>query len=428
MIEHTGRQLGATSIEDVAAALALDDPDRGTLLLEMLAAALAAAEPEAAVARTLGNVDLGETPVTVVALGKAAPAMARGAVSALGDRVQGGIVVSNHADRVPPGMELLVTGHPVPDRRSLGAGRRLLDVVASVTPASRVLFLVSGGGSALAEVPAARLSIGDLVATAEVLTAAGVPIDEMNTVRTHLSAIKGGRLAAATRARTMTVLLSDVPESTPYAIASGPTLPCPSVPSDALEVLRSHRLIERVPAHVVDFLTTAPAPPAVPDGYVMAADGSTAATAAVAAATQRGVAALRSPEPLTGPAAATARRALTDTAVGAITVMAGETTVEVRGSGMGGRNQEAALAAAMEVQGGTTMFAAFGTDGVDGPTDAAGALVDGFTTDRIRAGGVDPATALAANDSHPALDLARALIRCGPTGTNVADLWIVDRR
>jgi hydroxypyruvate reductase len=95
---------------------------------------------------------------------------------------------------------------------------------------------------------------------------------------------------------------------------------------------------------------------------------------------------------------------------------------------MGGRNQEAALAAAMEVQGGTTMFAAFGTDGVDGPTDAAGALVDGLTTDRIRAGGVDPATALAANDSHPALDLARALIRCGPTGTNVADLWIVDRR
>jgi glycerate-2-kinase len=428
MSEQTGRRLGATPIEDVAAALALGDRDRGMLLLEMLAAALAAAEPEAAVARALAKVDLGEEPVTIVALGKAAPAMARGAVRALGDRVQGGIVVSNHADPVPPGMELLVTGHPVPDNRSLGAGRRLLDVVAAVPPSSRVLFLVSGGGSALADVPAAGLSLEDLVATAEALTVAGVPIDEMNTLRTHLSAIKGGRLAAATRARTMTVLLSDVPDSAPYAIASGPTLPCPTVPSDALEVLKTYRLLERVPAHVVDLLTSAPAPPAVADCYVVAADGSTAATAAVAAATQRGIAALRSPEPLTGPAAATARRALADSAVGAITVLAGETTVEVRGGGRGGRNQEAALAAAMELQGSTTMFAAFGTDGVDGPTDAAGALVDGFTTGRIRAGGVDPAAALAANDSHPTLDVARALIRCGPTGTNVADLWIVDRR
>ena len=428
MIEHTGALLGATPIEDVAATLALDDPGRGMLLLEMLAAALAAAEPEAAVARTIESGDLGEAPVTVVALGKAAPAMARGAAGALGDRVQGGIVVSNHADRVPPGFELLVTGHPVPDQRSLGAGRRLLEVVAAVGPASQVLFLVSGGGSALAEVPAAGLSLEDLVATAAVLTAAGVPIDEMNTVRTHLSAIKGGRLAAATRARAMTVLLSDVPDSTPHAIASGPTLPCPSVPGDALEVLRSHRLIERVPALVVQSLTAAPAPPAVPEGYVVAADGSTAATAAAAAATQRGVEALRSPRPLTGAAAATARRALTDAAGGAITVMAGETIVEVRGGGLGGRNQEAALAAAMELQGGSTMFAAFGTDGIDGPTKAAGALVDGSTAGRIRAGGVDPATALAANDSHPALATARALIRCGPTGTNVADLWIVDRR
>lgn len=428
MSEHTGRRLGATSIDDVAATLALGDPDRGMLLLEMLAAALAAAEPEAAVAHTIGKIDLDEAPVTIVALGKAAPAMARGAGGALGERVQGGIVVSNHADPVPPGMELLVTGHPVPDRRSLEAGRRLLDVVAAVPSASRVLFLVSGGGSALAEVPAGGLSLHDLVATAGALTAAGVPIDEMNTVRTHLSAIKGGRLAATARVPTMTVLLSDVPDSTPYAIASGPTLPCPSVPGDALEVLRSHRLLGRVPASVVDLLTTAPAPPAVSDGYVVAADGSTAATAAVAAATQRGIAALHSPKPLTGAAAVTARRALAETAVGAITVLAGETTVEVRGGGTGGRNQEAALAAAIEMQGSTAMFAAFGTDGVDGPTDAAGALVDGFTTGRIRAGGVDPATALAANDSHPALDVAGALIRCGPTGTNVADLWIVDRR
>jgi len=113
---------------------------------------------------------------------------------------------------------------------------------------------------------------------------------------------------------------------------------------------------------------------------------------------------------------------------GEITIFAGETTVEVKGTGRGGRNQEAALASALHEAGGSSVFVAFGTDGVDGPTDAGGAMIDGSTAQRIRQGGLDPSVALAANDSHPALDAGGALIRCGPTGTNVADIWIVDRR
>lgn len=418
--------LAGKSVDEIVAALAVGDKERSRLLMEMLVAALEAVEPGAAVARALVDDDLEGKPITIVALGKAAPAMARAAGTLLEGRVRGGIVVSNHVAPVPGGLELLVTSHPIPDQSSIDAGKRLLELVAAVPAASRVLFLVSGGGSALAEAPAGGIGLDDLVTVSAALARAGIPIEDMNTVRTHLSAIKGGRLAAASAAPSTTILVSDVPASAPHLIASGPTVPCPTRPGDALDILARHHLTDRLPDRVVRALAAAPAPPAVNGNHVVAADAVMAARAGVAAAERAGAAATVSSVALCGPARDMVREALAVAERGSITIFAGETTVEVTGTGIGGRNQEAALVAAFTPPSG--MFVTFGTDGIDGPTDAAGAVIDGATLDRITAAGIDPAAALESNDSHPALDAAGALIRCGPTGTNVADLWMVDRR
>lgn len=421
-------QLGAATVAEVADAIATEDAGRGRLLVELLAAALAAVDPEVAVARALRREGTSDRPTTIVAVGKAAPAMARGAAKVLGSRIVGGIIVSNHVEAVPDSLDLVVTSHPTPDESSLAAGRRMLDLVGGVPDTDELLFLVSGGGSALAEVPAPGLDLADLVETSAVLVRAGIPIQELNLVRTHLSAIKGGRLAAAAAGPAMTILLSDVPATAPYLIASGPTLACPTSPGDALATLRRRGLTDLLPRRVIEVLAADVATPVVGGHYVVAADGSMAAQAAVEAAAERGILASFSPIDLVGDASGMATRALAAATAGEITVFSGETTVDVRGTGRGGRNQEAALAVALEEEGQSTMFAALGTDGVDGPTDAAGGLVDGATAARIRRGGIDPQAALAANDSYPALEAADALIRCGPTGTNVADLWIVDRR
>ncbi len=420
-------RLGAVPIDDLLARLEILDRGRGRLHLEMLAAALAAVDPEAAVARVL-TADPGDAPVLLVGLGKAAPAMARGAVSVLGSSVVGGIVVSNHRADVPPGLDLVLAGHPTPDGTSLEAGRRLLNTVSTTPRGARIIFLVSGGGSALAEVPAAGLTMEDIAATVDVLLSSGAPIDEVNTVRTHMSGLKGGRLAAASQAPATTILISDVAAAAAHLIASGPTLPCRTKPADAIAILEKRGLIGRLPRGVIDSLAAASPPPEVAANYVIAADGSRAATAAADAACARGIEAAVVGPPLAGSAAATAMRSVEAASEGRIVVLAGETTVEVRGGGKGGRNQEAALAAAKAIQGGSTMFTTLGSDGIDGPTDAAGAMVDGATAARIRACGIEPDDALAANDSHPALGAAGALIRCGPTGTNVADIWLVDRR
>lgn len=387
-------------------------------MLEMWAAGLDAVEPERVVADALGDDRPGDD-VTIVALGKAAPAMARGAVRALGRQPHRGLVVTDHAEQVPSGMELLLGGHPDPDRSSVTAGERLLEVVRRAR--GELLFLVSGGGSALAEVPAPGLTIDDLVATRRALQERGVAIAEMNTVRTHLSSIKGGRLAAAATVPVTTVVISDVTGGEPHLVASGPTIASPTAPEDARRVLEQHRV--SVPAAVVRALAEASPPPSIPAGRViLAADGEKAARAAAEAGGGHVLTTA-----LSGQAAQAARRALATTPPGTIGVLAGETTVEVTGSGTGGRNQQAALGAALAAAGKGILFLAAGTDGIDGPTDAAGGLVDGRTRAHIEEAGIDPAAALSDNDAYPALDAAGALIRSGPTGTNVADLWIVDR-
>lgn len=415
---------GLARLAATAGQIQAERPPRLRDALELIQAALEAVDPEAATVRALDGLHLGFENVTVVALGKAAPAMARGAARALDTRARSFLVVTDHDERVPEGTELIVSSHPLPDARSLTAGQRLLEVVReSEFP---ILFLISGGGSALAEVPERGLGLTDVAASYRAMLLANVGIDEANVVRAHISRIKGGRLAAAASSPVATILISDVGPH-PHLVASGPTLPCTSDPHDALEVIHRHRL--DVPPAVIATLTEGLPAPRLPEApVVMAADGQMAAEAAVEAGKRRELPAFLLTTSLHGEARGAMRAALSVSPIGEIAVLAGETTVEVRGDGRGGRNQEAALAAATEIAGTPWSVLTFGTDGIDGPTDAAGAYVDGATSHRLGAAGIDVDDALERNDSYSALGAVDALIRIGPTGANVADLWIVDRR
>lgn len=416
----------APDLSALASSITASDPDRCRSLLGLLGHGLSVVDPETAVARALTRDELAGQEITVVAVGKASPAMARGADAALGDRVRHWLVVSDHSEPVPAGAELMVTAHPIPDPSSLEAGRRLLETVRM--PADHIVFLVSGGGSALAEVPRRGIGLEDLARVYDLLLREGVAIEEANVIRSHLSALKGGKLATAAAAPVTTVVLSDVGPRLDL-VASGPSIPSSSRPADALAILGRHGLLERVPPATLSVLEDDAGPPAVGWSRVICAgDGEAAATAVVAAGEDVGIPISVVTVSLDGEAAEAARWALEAVTEGEVGVMAGETTVTVRGSGRGGRNQEAALAAAMAIEGGTDVFVTLGTDGIDGPTDAAGAYVEGATAGRLRKAGFDPVTVLANNDSHPALDAAGALIRTGPTGINVADLWLVDRR
>lgn len=412
-------------LSQIASSIASDHPGRCRLLLAMLDAALQAIEPAGAVARALADREIAGDQIAVLALGKAAPAMARGAVSALGSRADPVLVVSDDRSDVK-GAEIILSSHPIPDRASVRAGRRLLEVAAERH--DHVLFLISGGGSALAELPVTGLTLEDLVETHRLLVGSGLPIEQMNTVRAHMSALKGGRLGASVRGATTTMVISDVGPR-PHLVASGPTVPCPTSPAHALVVLEESGLVDRVPPGVVAALESAGNPPPLAQAeVVVVADGVTAARAARDRAERGNVPASVVTTELDGSAPVVARTWMTEAVGGVVSILAGETTVEVTGTGVGGRNQEAALSAAVAIEGTDTLFAAFGTDGIDGPTDAAGAVVDGSTIRRLRKSGIDPGRALADNDSHTALDAASALIRCGRTGTNVADLWLIDRR
>lgn len=409
----------------LTSSITASDPDRCRSLLGLLGHGLSVVDPETAVARALTKNELAGQEVTVVAVGKASPAMARGAAAALGDRVRHWLVVSDHAEPVPAGAELLVTAHPIPDLSSLEAGRRLLETVR--TPADHIVFLVSGGGSALAELPHPGIGLEDLARVYDLLLREGVAIEDANVIRSHLSALKGGKLAAAAAAPLTTVVLSDVGPRLDL-VASGPSIPSSSRPADARTVLDRLGLVERLPHAARAVLEDDADPPRGRGRVISAGDGEAAATAVAAAGGKLGIPVSVVTTSLDGEAAETARWALRAVGRGEVGVMAGETTVTVRGSGRGGRNQEAALSAAMAMEEGTDVFVTLGTDGIDGPTDAAGAYVDGATAGRIRAAGSDPVAALANNDSHSALDAAAALIRTGPTGINVADLWLIDRR
>ncbi len=392
--------------------------------VRLFRAGLAAADPGAGVAAALRAEPPGKV-ARLVAVGKAARRMAEAALGVLGP-VPGALVVTNAENAAPlAGARVLVAGHPVPDANGARAAEAVIAAVAGLAATDTVLVLVSGGGSALLPAPVAGVSLADKAAVASLLLASGADITEMNLVRQQLSRLKGGgllRLAAPARVRAL--VLSDVIGDDLRAIASGPTAAPLGTRADARAALRARGLWERLPEAVRAHLAQDVAPEALPEARNTLIGSNAISVAAMAAASP---AARPIEAPLTGDVGDAAARVA---ALGTGTwVMGGETTVTLRGRGMGGRNQELALRVALlgERWPGPWSFLAGGTDGRDGPTDAAGGLVDGGTAARIRAAGLDAEARLADNDSSRALAAAGDLLVTGGTGTNVADLAVLIR-
>ena len=405
------------------------------LLLAAYDATIAACNPETAVADAItldtdgitvgGERYDGVTPddVVVVAIGKAATAMVRGVVSVLGP--VRGLAVSNHIEECP--VPLLLGAHPVPDETSLVCGESLLSLVGSVAPSDVVIYLISGGGSSIVAAPIEGVSIDDLADLNRVLMNAGIAIGEMNEIRASVSRLKGGGLAAACAAgRSVTLVLSDVVGEGPSHVASGPTLGA-GMGADGAAVVARYQLQDALPASVLRAIN-APSP-VTGRHQPFSVIGSTelAANSAARYLSSVGVASRIATTQLEGEARIEAQRLIRGADRGIVTIAAGETTVNVAGDGVGGRNQEAALAAAIALAGSDAFFLACGTDGIDGPTPAAGAVVDGDTAARAKSLGIDLQRALSNNDSHTALDALGAIVVRGDTGTNVADLWLVAR-
>ncbi|HSM50510.1 MAG TPA: DUF4147 domain-containing protein [Thermoanaerobaculia bacterium] len=447
-------------------------------------AALAAADPSAAVRRALGGDPfvakdgwVGEGGrILLVAVGKASVGMARAACEVLGERVAAGVVV--HPDggpgagrkAWPPGVVALGAGHPLPDEGSLAAGEGVARLLAGARESDRVLVLLSGGASALLERLRPGVSLAELRALTLALQRAGCDIESLNTVRRALSTLKGGGLARlAAPARVVTLALSDVVGDAPEAIGSGPTVPSPTGATEALAVLERAGVVSQVP-RVAAVLREAvkglgEAPPLVaaaapggrplrvaagegrpargPEGrpargpaatgwgeYWIVGSNRMAAEAVAAEAARCGFDARVVSTELCGEAraagAALARAALDARATRPLClVWGGETTVTVRGPGRGGRNQELALGATRVLAGhGRIAILSFATDGVDGPTEAAGALATGDTLARAATLGLSADQALAANDSEPFFRALGDLWITGPTGTNVNDLAV----
>jgi glycerate 2-kinase len=381
----------------------------------------------------------------VVAAGKAAPAMAAAAARSFGHRIREGLVVASTASTVPAGFELIVGGHPIPTAESERGGRRALQVAASVSGGERLLVLLSGGASALMAVPAEGITLDDKRLTTERLLRAGADIHALNTVRKHLSALKGGWLAARTAGACDAFAISDVVGDDPSFIASGPTVVDPSRFEDALGVLQRFGGDATYPPAVVARLRkgAAGAVPETPKAgdlrlartrTAVIGSRSDAMGGAVIRAGALGYHALRLEDPVVGEARTTAVahvRAVLARAAGlgrpACVVSSGETTVHVTGGGKGGRNQEFALAAAglLADSGVAVTVGSAGTDGIDGPTDAAGALADSTTVDRARIAGLVPEHYLSDNNAYAFFEALGDLIHTGPTGTNVGDLQVI---
>ena len=343
-------------------------------------------------------------------------------------------------ERVPVARAVRAGGsHPLPDEASVHAGREALALAAEAREAGEELvILLSGGASAMLAAPAEGVTLDLKRDVTHRLLQAGVTIHELNAVRKHLSALKGGRLAM--HARCSTFALSDVVDDDPASIGSGPGVGDPTTIDDARRVLERTGIARELPAAVQALArggeTPKPGDPSLAHAqFVLIGGRRTAMDGAADAAIAAERATIMFDEPITGDAAtagaAFARRAIAAARRigGAVVIASGETTVRVKGQGRGGRNQEFALGAAMEVAqafrpADGIAIAAAGTDGIDGNSPAAGAIVDGSTIARAEAAGLDPRAVLAANDSFSLFDRLGDAITTGPTGTNAGDLFI----
>jgi hydroxypyruvate reductase len=385
-----------------------------------------------------------EPHVWALAAGKASVGMATAIDLALGERLRRGVLTAHTAAPPSPRWRAYAASHPRPDHESEAAGRAALALADAAAREGALLMVgLSGGASAMLAVPAEGLTIDDTARTTAVLLAAGVDIGEMNLVRRHLSAIKGGQLAARA-GRTITLAISDVctpVEDDPAVIGSGPTWGDDSSFAEALGTIERYGLADAVPPAVLAHLrrgaageVAGPVPRSDPRlrqaAYWLAASRHDAMRAAGETAARLGYQVTTVPAPVIGDAREAAVR-LVETARGlsrpACLVASGETTVKVRGTGRGGRNQEFALAALEPLSRlAPAMLASVGTDGIDGPTDAAGALVDDGTWRQLGPSAAERVRqALDDNDAYPVLDSVGALLRTGPTGTNVGDLQVI---
>ncbi len=436
------------------AAVLTTDPARRTFLLDVGTAALAAVDPVASINRVVsrrgGGLAIGEGFLSldglgrcvVLGFGKASVGMGRAVAATLGDLPTTGILVTNEAGELAP-FEVVAAGHPVPDERSVSAGHRVLEAAHGTGPRDLVIVLISGGGSALLTVPAAGLTLQDLAESNAALLRSGAPIAALNTVRKHLSAVKGGRLAAALSdaGAVVTLVLSDVVGNSLSTIASGPMVADRTTFDDALAVLEEYGVSAVVPPAVLHHLeagsrgeiSDTPVDGTVFDQQMIAivGDARVAAEAASAYANESGRRARVVTSALEGEASDVARRIVGEACSlvsGELLVYAGETTVTVKGKGVGGRNQELALAASIEMDGDDGLvLMSLGTDGIDGMNPAAGAFADGSSVSRGLNLGLDARDSLERNDSHTYLSAIGDTVVCGPTGTNVGDIILVYR-
>ncbi len=387
--------------------------------------------------------------VFIVGAGKAAARMAQAIETLLSDRITGGAVIVKYGSSLPTQkIEVLEAGHPVPDRQGLEATAKIIGLLRKIDELDLIICLISGGGSALLSCPQEGLSLQDKQETTELLLRCGARIQEINAVRKHISQVKGGGLARiAYPATVVTLILSDVIGDSIESIASGPTAPDSSTFADCVEILERYGLRNQMPRAVRELLEKGmrgELPETARKGdaifanmaYVVIGNNHTATYAAKEKASELGYHSCILSSCIEGEAReaalfhiAIAKEVLNrGEPIGrpACLISGGETTVTVRGKGVGGRNQEFALAAALAIEGlETVAVLSAGTDGTDGPTDAAGGLVDGMTIRRARRKGLDPWEYLKRNDSYPLLSATEDLLLTGPTFTNVMDLHLV---
>ncbi len=390
--------------------------------------------------------------ILLVGAGKASTLMAAALEGLLGKRIADGLIITKHG-HVPPHtqprlVDVIEASHPIPCERGVSASGRLLEMTTGCTRKDLLLCAWSGGGSSLLTLPAPGLALGDLQAVVQLLLNSGATIQQLNTVRKHLSSVKGGLLArAASPAKVSSLIISDVVGDALDTIASGPTAPDSSSFKDALEILNRRGIADRAPEGILTHLHRGASGEIdeTPDQANWPREAITntiiaSNTICTGAARDKAVAlgldtalvngALEGEAREIGHQVGAAVRAIEDR-VGPVgrpgcLVFGGETTVSVKGRGTGGRNQELALAASTHLAGMERIcLAAFATDGQDGPTTAAGAVVTGETVHRATEAGMDPAVFLDNNDSNTFFDRLDDLIVTGPTYTNVADLIVV---
>jgi glycerate 2-kinase len=395
--------------------------------------------PDVAIARAIKNKEF-TTNVVIVAIGKASWNMAKAAKEVLGSKVKRGIVITkyHHSGGPIESCEIIEAGHPLPDGNSVLGATRVLEMVSELTSDDQVIFLISGGGSSLFEKPLDGVTLEDIMDLTSQLLGCGADIIEMNTIRKHLSAVKGGRFARQCNgAKIYTIILSDVVGDKLDAIASGPASPDGTTSADAFRILEKYNI--PVGNHLIEALMQE-TPKTIANCETVITGNVTALCQAAAKSAEKlgyssivlstsvgceawemgGILASKVKELKSGSYSEFMPKPP------CVIVYGGETVVRLMGSGKGGRNQEVALAAALGIEGiEDAVVFSFGSDGTDGPTDAAGGMVDGDSAARMRAESIVPEESLANNDSYHALKASDDLIVTGPTGTNVNDLMVI---